>query len=493
MFVLFPEGPPRHEEETSSAAITHQRRYPIAYWPTSGMLTLVLILMSATTGRAVLATRLMARVSANSRAGLRRGRAPSMTTTESLAVGRAVREQFPVLAQHVNGHPLVYLDSAATSHKPRYVLDAVRQFYDTDNSNVHRGAHTLSVRATEAYEGARDKVASFINAADRREVVFTKGATEAINLVASTWGRNSVRRGDEIVLTEMEHHANIVPWQLLAEEVGAKIVYGRVDDATGGLDEEHMLSLINEKTKLVAFAHVSNVLACANPVKRIARAASEVGAMTLLDACQSVPHMPVDVQALGVDFVVASGHKMCAPTGIGFLWGRHRVLEGMPPYQGGGEMIDEVSLEKTTFAPPPGRFEAGTPAIAQAVGLGAAVDFLSELGMDAVQAYERELGIYLYEQLLDVEGVKVLGPTSGRAALAAFTVEGIHASDLSAFLDQDGVAIRSGHHCTQPLHTRLGIDASARASLYLYSTREDVDAFVQAVRSTQNMFKEIGA
>ncbi|KAJ1626326.1 cysteine desulfurase [Pavlovales sp. CCMP2436] len=409
-------------------------------------------------------------------------------------LGAALRSQFPALRQTVyDGKPLVYLDSAATSQKPQVVIDAVTNYYEHDNANVHRGAHALSIRATNAYEAARDKVAAFVNAASRREIVFTRGATEAINLVAATWGVQNVGAGDEIVISEVEHHANIVPWQLLAQRAGAVVRYARVDGATGGIDVAHFKSLINPRTKMVAFPHVSNVLGWIAPVAELVAAARTVGAHVLIDACQSVPHMPVDVQALGADFVVASGHKMCGPTGIGFLWGRLDVLEGMPPYQSGGEMIDQVSIHGTTFAEPPGRFEAGTPAIAQAVGLGAACDFLTSLGMESVEAHEHELAIYLTERLATVEGLTLYGPPAGspRAALAAFSLQGVHANDLATFVDQDGVAIRAGHHCTQPLHTALGIGASARASLYLYSTREDVDALIESIRSTQELFKQL--
>mmetsp|Transcript_17574 Transcript_17574/g.54640 ORF Transcript_17574/g.54640 Transcript_17574/m.54640 type:complete len:427 (-) Transcript_17574:131-1411(-) len=410
-------------------------------------------------------------------------------------LGAALRAQFPALHQTVyDGRPLVYLDSAATSHKPLAVIEAVREFYERDNSNVHRGAHALSIRATNAYEAARDKLAAFVNAASRREIVFTRGATEAINLVAATWGEMNVRAGDEIVISEIDHHANIVPWQLLAQRAGATVRYARYDASTGGMDAEHMISLIGPRTKLVAFAHVSNVLGSIAPVHRLVAAARAAGAAVLIDGCQSVPHMPVDVQALGADFYVASGHKMCGPTGIGFLWGRLDVLETMPPYQSGGEMIDQVTLEGSTFASPPGRFEAGTPAIAQAVGLGAAVDYLAGLGMANVEAHEHDLARYLVERLSAVDGLALYGPPRGeaRAALAAFSVAGVHANDLSTFIDQDGVAIRAGHHCTQPLHAALGISASARASLYVYSTRADVDALVESIVSTQRLFAQLG-
>lgn len=420
-------------------------------------------------------------------------RAAATTSVDVSHLGAALRAEFPVLHQQVYERPLVYLDSAATSQKPRSVLSAMDQYYERDNSNVHRGAHALSARATDAYEAARDAVARFVRAPSRREIVFTRGATEAINLVAATWGSQNIGAGDEIVLTVAEHHANIVPWQLLAERVGATVRYAQLDPATGGVDVEHLLGLLGPRTKLVAFAHVSNVLGSVAPVRRIADAAAAVGARTLLDACQSVPHMPTDVSQLGVDFLVASAHKMCGPTGIGFLWGRLELLEAMPPYQSGGEMIDEVTLDGSTFAPPPGRFEAGTPAIAEAVGLGAAVEFLEGLGMEAVEAYELQLGAHLHERLSALPGVRVLGPPAGvpRAALAAFVVDGVHANDLATFVDQDGIAIRAGHHCAQPLHAALGLSSSARASLYCYSTAEEVHALVESISATQKLFEGI--
>jgi len=417
---------------------------------------------------------------------------PSVATPAAgAALGSALRGDFPLLHQHVwEDKPLVYLDSAATSQKPASVLAAMRQHLEKDNANVHRGAHLLSVRSTDGYEGARDKVAAFINARRRDEIVFTRGATEAINLVASSWG-GRLSEGDEVVLSVMEHHSNLVPWQLLAEQRGVVLKFVRLD-ASESLDVEHLESLLSPRTKLVALAHVSNVLGCVAPVQRIVAAAKAVGAAVLLDACQSLPHMPVDVQALGVDFIAASGHKMCGPTGIGFLWGKHELLEEMPPYQGGGEMIADVFLERSTYMPPPSRFEAGTPAITQAIGLGAAVDYLSKLGMSNVQAYEQQLGSYLYSKLSALPGLRLYGPDPSagheRAALCAFNSESVHAADLATFLDQDGVAVRAGHHCTQPLHRELGASGSARASLYIYNTEAEVDQLVTSLESTLDMF-----
>ena len=374
---------------------------------------------------------------------------------------------------------LIYLDSGATSQKPTQVIRDTADYYERINSNVHRGAHTLSRMATEAFEDGRDAVASFVNANSRNEIVFTSGATEAINLVASSYSRAiKLKKGDEIVLTEMEHHSNLVPWQIIAAETGATLRFVKIDFEKGGLDLDHMETLLNENTKIVSFQHVSNVMGCVNPVEEMVamvRGKASPDAVVILDACQSLPHMKVDVQSLGVDFLAASGHKMCAPTGIGFLWGREDILNSMPPYMGGGEMIDHVTLEGSTFAPAPARFEAGTPPIAEVVGLASAIRYLdSNIGMDNVEAYEHEIAAYLYNRLSEVDKVKVLGPPKGveRAALCAFYVEGVHPSDLSTFLDMEGVAIRAGHHCCQPLHQACGISHSARASLYIYNTKE---------------------
>ena len=394
-------------------------------------------------------------------------------------VAERTRKDFDILTSATIGEeekPLIYLDSGATSQKPNQVLNALNHYYTKLNSNVHRGAHTLSREATAAFEAARDTVAEFIHATSRNEVVFTSGATEAINLVANSYGRTNLLPGDEIVLTEMEHHSNLVPWQLLAESTGAILKFVKINMETGGLDLKHFESLVNEKTKMVGFQHVSNVMGCVNPVKEMVSVIRSKApkAKILLDACQSVPHIAVDVQDLGVDFLAASGHKMCGPTGIGFLWGKEDLLNSMPPYMAGGEMIDQVTLDGVTYADAPARFEAGTPPIGQAVGLGAAIKYLQEIGMDNIEAYEHELATYLYKRLSTVDGVDVLGPTKGseRSAVCAFTADGVHPSDLSTFLDMEGVAIRAGHHCCQPLHQVLGISHSARASLYMYNTKE---------------------
>lgn len=417
---------------------------------------------------------------------------------EHADVAEAARGDFEILSNTKIGHnqkPLVYLDSAATSQKPKQVIDAISYFYNSQNANVHRGAHFLSREATAAYEEARDKIVSFINANSRNEVIFTRGATEAINLVASSYGRTFLKEGDEIIFSEMEHHANLIPWQILAKQTGAVIRHAKVDFETGGLDLEQMKSLFNEKTKIVAFQHVSNVMACINPVKEIVAEIRKKspGAVILLDACQSVPNRPVDVQDLGVDFLAASGHKMCGPTGIGFLWGKEDILNSMPPYMSGGEMIDQVTLEGATYAKAPARFEAGTPAIAQAVGLGAAIDYLNNIGMDKVNSYEHEISSYMHKRMKEVKGVNVLGPPvdEERAALCAFWVDKVHPSDLSTFLDMEGVAIRAGHHCCQPLHQAKNISHSARASLYFYNTKEDVDYFIEKLESTIKFFTDL--
>ena len=410
--------------------------------------------------------------------------------TQEKAIAQQVRADFPILHQHVQDKPLVYLDNAATSQKPQAVLDALKHYYEFDNANVHRGAHTLSVRATEAYERAREKVAQFVNAA-REEIVFTRNASEAINLVAYSWALNTLNPGDEIILTVMEHHSNLVPWQIIAQKTGAEIKYVGLTN-TEEFDLNQYRSLLSEKTKLVAVVHVSNTLGCINPVEEIVTLAHQHGAKVLVDACQSVPHLPVDVQAIGCDWLVASGHKMCAPTGIGFLYGKREVLEEMPPFMGGGEMIAEVFLEGFTSGELPHKFEAGTPAIAEAIALGAAVDYLSGIGMDSIHAYEEELTAYLFEKLKQVPKLKIYGPlTDNRAALASFNVEGLHASDLSTLLDHEGIAIRSGHHCTQPLHRLFGASGSARASLYFYNTFEEIDAFIAALQETIDFFGSV--
>ncbi|MBD2344710.1 cysteine desulfurase [Anabaena subtropica] len=418
-----------------------------------------------------------------------------MTYTPTKTLADKVRADFPILHQEVNGKTLVYLDNAATSQKPLFVLNALRDYYERYNSNVHRGAHTLSAKATDAYEAARDKVAKFINAASRQEIVYTRNASEAINLVAYSWGMNNLKAGDEIILSVMEHHSNIVPWQFVAQKTGAVLKFVELTPEQT-LDMEQFKQLICEKTKLVSIVHVSNTLGCINPVAEIAEIAHRYGAKFLVDACQSVPHIPVDVQQIDCDWLVASGHKMCAPTGIGFLYGKLALLEAMPPFFGGGEMIAEVYLDHSTYAELPHKFEAGTPAIGEAIALGAAIDYLTNIGMDKIHAYEAELTAYLYQQLEQIPQITLYGPKpnadgEGRAALATFTTEGVHANDLSTLLDQEGVAIRSGHHCTQPLHRHLGLAATARASLSFYNTREEIDVFIKALKETLEFFASV--
>lgn len=418
-----------------------------------------------------------------------------MILTQEKTLAAQVRPDFPILHQQVNGKPLVYLDNAATSQKPLAVLNALKHYYEQDNANVHRGVHTLSSRATDAYEASRDKVARFVNAASRQEIVYTRNASEAINLIAYAWGLSTLQRGDEIILSVMEHHSNLVPWQLIAKQTGAVLKFVELTE-TEELDLEQFKSLISDRTRLVSVMHVSNTLGCINPVQEITAIAHHYGAKVLIDACQSVPHMPVDVQAIDCDWLVASGHKMCGPTGIGFLYGKLDLLRSMPPFLGGGEMIADVFLDHSTYADLPHKFEAGTPAIAEAIALGAAVEYLSGLGMDKIHAYEAELTAYLHQQLQQISELKIYGPRptaagEGRAALAAFTAGEVHPHDLSTILDQAGVAIRAGHHCTQPLHRYLKAQSTARASLYFYNTCEEIDVFITALKEAVEFFGSI--
>ena len=393
-----------------------------------------------------------------------------------------IRDDFPLLKQTIKGKPLIYLDSAATSQKPSVVLDTLRHYYEKDNANVHRGVHTLSIKATESYEASRDKVAKFINANCREEIVFTRNATEAINLVAYSWGLSNLKQGDEILTSVMEHHSNLVPWQMIAKKTGANIKYIQLTE-NEDLDLDYFKSMLSEKTKLVSVVHISNMLGCINPIEEITRLSHNIGAKVLIDACQSVPHTPVDVQHIDCDWLVVSGHKMCGPSGIGFLYGKRKVLESMPPFLGGGEMIDEVFFDHFTYGELPHKFEAGTPAIAEAIALGKAIDYLTDIGMNTIHSCEEQLSNYLFQRLEEIPnlrtyGVKQIKNGTGRAALASFNVDGIHGSDLSTLLDHEGIAIRSGDHCTQPLHRLLKVSGSARASLYFYNTFEEVDKFI---------------
>jgi cysteine desulfurase/selenocysteine lyase len=398
-----------------------------------------------------------------------------------------IREQFPTLAQCVNGKPLAYLDNAATSQKPRAVLNTLAEYYRRDNANVHRGIHELSRRATIGYEEAREKVARWINAPDAAEVVWTRGTTEALNLVAIAWGLDN--EGDEIVLSVSEHHSNIVPWQLLAKRRGATLRYIELDEQ-GRWILDDLPELLGDRTKLVAVGHVSNALGTINPVERVVRAAHDVGAVVVVDGAQGAVHTKVDVQALGADFYAFSGHKMCGPTGIGVLWGRRSLLEEMSPYQGGGEMIDVVERDQSTWAAVPHKFEAGTPNIAGAIGMGAAVDFLADVGMDAIVAYETELAAYALARLSEIPGLRVYGPEdpAERSAVISFTLGDAHPHDISTILDAEGVAVRAGHHCAQLVMKHFGISSTARASFYLYNTKDDVDRLVAGLEQVRAIF-----
>lgn len=402
----------------------------------------------------------------------------------------AVRKDFPVLDQEVNGHPLVYLDNGATSQRPRAVIEELKRFDEQDNSNVHRSVHTLGQRATVLYEGARAKVAELIGAPSPHAVIFTKSATEGLNLVAYAWGRHHLARGDEVLITEMEHHSNIVSWQLACQDTGARIRAIPVKP-DGQLDLDEFERLLSNRTKVVALAHVSNVLGTINPVAEIAGRAHDVGALVVCDGAQALPHMPVDVAELGCDFYVGTGHKMCGPTGIGILWGREHILESMAPFHGGGDMILDVWIDHSTYNEIPYKFEAGTPPIAQAVGLGAAVDYLSAIGMKAVRDHEVELTRYALQRLSEIPDVTLYGPTDAglKGGLISFNLGKLHPHDVGTILDGQGVAIRAGHHCAKPLMRKLGVSATNRASFYIYNTHSDVDALVDALESCRQMFR----
>jgi cysteine desulfurase/selenocysteine lyase len=418
--------------------------------------------------------------------------AAAVTQPDNLAA--LTRPDFPLLAQTAClGQPLIYLDHAATSQKPRQVLEALQHYYDHDNANVHRGAHQLSARATEGFEGARAKAAAFVGAANPNEIVFTRNASEAINLVARSWGEANLRPGDEVLLTVMEHHSNLVPWQLLADRTGCVLRHAGLTDS-GELDLDDLRSKISDRTRLVSLVQVSNTLGCLNPIAEVAALAHAAGALVLVDACQSLPHLPVNVKKLGADFLVGSSHKLCGPTGMGFLWGREALLEAMPPFLGGGEMIQDVYLDHSTWAGLPHKFEAGTPAIGEAVGMGAALDYLQAIGLDRIHAWEQQITRQLFARLQAIDGLRILGPTPeqqpDRAALAAFHVEGVHANDIAALLDSAGICIRSGHHCTQPLHRHYDISGSARASLSFTTTPEEIDRFAEELEGSISFLRE---
>lgn len=406
-----------------------------------------------------------------------------------MALAAGIRDDFPLLSQTVDGKPLVYLDSAATSQKPRQVLEALSEYYRSCNANVHRGIYRLAEEATARYEEARAKLAAFLGAARPEEIVFTRGTTEALNLVAATWGRANIGPGDEILLTEMEHHSNIVPWQMLAAERGAILRYIPVTDE-GRLDLDAFDRLLAGRPKLVGLAHQSNVLGTINPVRRIADRAHQAGALVVVDAAQSVPHQRVDVAALGADFLAFSGHKMLGPMGIGGLWARYALLDAMPPYHGGGEMIISVGLDRSTYKDPPYKFEAGTPNVADAIALGVAVDYMRQVGLDAITEHVHDLTAYALLRLKEIPGLAIYGPQTAtdRGGAVAFTLDRVHPHDVAQVLDGEGIAVRAGHHCAEPLHRRFGIPASARASFHLYNTRAEVDALVEGLLKVRRLF-----
>ncbi|HRQ22191.1 MAG TPA: cysteine desulfurase [Anaerolineales bacterium] len=400
-----------------------------------------------------------------------------------------IRKDFPILERETtNGARVVYLDSTATSQKPVQVIEAMNDYYRRSNANIHRGVHTLAEEATAMYEGARERIAKFINAASSREIIYTRNTTESINLVAYSWARANLKAGDLVILTEMEHHSNLVPWHMLQMERGIELEFIPVTE-DGLLDLETYKTLLDRRPKLVSFAHMSNVLGTINPADEIIRLAHVAGAITLVDGAQSVPHLSVDVQALGADFYAFSAHKMCGPTGIGILYGKSALLDAMPPFLGGGDMIKEVKLRSFRANSLPHKFEAGTPAIAEAVGFGAAVDYLSAVGMERIAAHEHEITEYALDRLVEIPGVKLFGPSADKkGGVAAFTLDGVHPHDVAQILDKDGIAVRAGHHCAQPLHEKFGIPATSRASFYLYNTKEEVDMLVNGIYKVKEMF-----
>ena len=412
------------------------------------------------------------------------------TLTSVIAAGfdvEKIREDFPVLKQTIHGKPLVYLDSAATAQKPTAVVDAIRQFHEVDCANIHRGVHELSQRSTAAYEETRVKARHFLNSKTTNELIFVRGTTEGINLVASSWGRKNVKEGDEIIISAMEHHSNIVPWQMLCEEKGAKLRVIPMNDR-GELILEEYEKLLNPRTRMVAVAHVSNALGTINPVKQIIEMAHQAGAVVLIDGAQSTPHIPVDVQALDADFYTLSGHKVVGPTGIGILYGKAALLNAMPPYQGGGDMIKVVTFEKTTYADLPYKFEAGTPNIAGGIGLGAAFDYVNKIGLDKIAAYEHELLLYGTEALSRIPGLRIIGTAREKAAVLSFVMEGIHPHDIGTVLDRQGIAVRTGHHCAQPVMDWFKVPATTRASLAFYNTTAEIDALSACLGKVKEIF-----
>jgi cysteine desulfurase/selenocysteine lyase len=401
-----------------------------------------------------------------------------------------VRADFPILDQKVNGHPLVYLDNAATSQKPQCVIDALVHYYQRDNANVHRGIHALSMRATFAYEAARERSAKFLNAAEPGEIVFTAGTTDSINLVANAWGDENLEKGDVILLTEMEHHSNMVPWQLLARRTGAKLRYlPIVPGDTGLLDLAQLDQVLTSEVKIFAFTHVSNTLGVINPAAELCAKARAVGAVSVVDAAQSAGHLPLDVRAMGCDFLAVSGHKMCGPTGVGLLYGRKALLDAMPPYRGGGSMISNVEYFESKWAPAPAKFEAGTPNIADAIALARAMDYLDDLGREAIARHDEKLAAVAYERLkTEVPGIRLLGPAHHRSGVVSFDLKGVHAHDVVTMADQEGVALRGGHHCNQPLMRKLGLSSTSRASFYLYNTEAEIDRLVLTLQKISKFF-----
>jgi cysteine desulfurase/selenocysteine lyase len=414
-------------------------------------------------------------------------RSPVSPLPSHLDVAR-VRRDFPILSRDVHGKRLVYLDNAATTQKPQAVIDRIVRYYTEENSNVHRGVHHLSEVATAAYESARTTVKNFIHARDEKEIVFTRGTTEAINLVAQAWGRPNVNGGDEVLITAIEHHSNIVPWQMLCAEKGATLRVAPVNDA-GEVVVEDFGSLLNERTKIAAISHASNALGTINPIKQMIAMAHDAGAIVIVDGAQGVPHLPIDVQDLGCDFYAFSGHKVYAPTGIGVLYGKEAILDAMPPWQGGGDMILSVTFEKTTYNALPYKFEAGTPNIEGVVGLATALDYVSGIGLDAIAAHEHDLERYATRKLLEIDGLRVIGTAKTKASVISFTLEGVHPHDIGTILDQEGIAIRTGHHCAQPIMMRFNIPATGRASFGLYNTREEADALVSGLYKVIEMFR----
>jgi cysteine desulfurase/selenocysteine lyase len=400
----------------------------------------------------------------------------------------SLRADFPILDQQVRGKPLIYLDNAATSQKPAQVIDAVSHYYQHDNANVHRGIHELSNRATAGFESARETTATFLNARNANEIIFTRGATEGINLVANSWGNQHVKSGDVILLTEMEHHSNLVPWQLLAERTGATLAFLPVTGDDGRLDMEQAEALLTREVKLLAMVHISNSLGTINPVQELCARARKLGITTLIDAAQSAGHRPVDVQAMDCDFLVLSGHKMCGPTGIGVLYGREELLNAMPPWHGGGEMILNVEYHRSTWKHAPHKFEAGTPDISGAIGLAAAMDYLDGVGRDRIAHHDMELGAYAFAKLSGLSGIRIFGPHVGRAGIVSFCLGDVHAHDVVELANQQGVALRGGHHCTQPLMRKFGVESTSRASFYFYNTTGEIDQFVEVIREIQKFF-----